>query len=191
PRDTGNDLRAVDADVALVVDLCRQPERLAGADTVAIDGRNDLARHAVHEPAQHLAPERLVRHIVDGHVRVHLPEPRIVRCEDDGLPTPVALRCEDDVIAIVRFTGEQDTGSRLRPTDAVEDGEWREPLPDCGGGIGSTSARGVPAQPPSASARGPPSMSRLPPRTLTKSAIIRSWSCVKKLASTLPRMSAR
>src|SRR5690606_34934065 len=87
--------------------------------------------------AQHLAPERLVRHIVDGHVRVHLPEPRIVRCEDDGLPTPVALRCEDNVIAIVRFTGEQHTGSRLRPTDAVEDGEWREPLPDCGGGIGA------------------------------------------------------
>ena len=33
--------------------------------------------------------------------------------------------------------------------------------------------------------------SRPPPRTLTKSASIASWSCVKKLASMLPRMIAR
>ena len=39
---------------------------------------------------------------------------------------------------------------------------------------GRTSATGVPAQPPSAKDRRPPSISRPPPRLLTKSASIRS-----------------
>ena len=56
---------------------------------------------------------------------------------------------------------------------------------------GSTSPTGVPAHPPSANARRPPSISRLPPRLLTKSAIIRNCSGVNDAASTLPRTSAR
>ena len=56
---------------------------------------------------------------------------------------------------------------------------------------GETSASGVPAQPPSANARRPPSISRPPPRRLTKSASIRSCSGVNDAASTLPRMTPR
>ena len=56
---------------------------------------------------------------------------------------------------------------------------------------GSTSSSGVPLYPPSANARRPPSIKSVPPRSLTKSAIISSWSWVKKLASTEPRTRAR
>ena len=58
----------------------------------------------------------------------------------------------------------------------------------CRASTGSTSATGVPAQPPSANDRRPPSISRPPPRLPTKSAIIRSWSGENEAASTLPRM---
>ena len=56
---------------------------------------------------------------------------------------------------------------------------------------GSTSPTGVPPQPPSANDRRPPSISRPPPRLLTKSAIMRSCSGENDAASTLPRMIAR
>ena len=56
---------------------------------------------------------------------------------------------------------------------------------------GSTSANGVPAYPPSDSDARPPSTINPPPRTLTKSASMRSWSVVKNDASMLPKMMAR
>src|SRR3954464_11434051 len=56
---------------------------------------------------------------------------------------------------------------------------------------GSTSPTGVPAQPPSANERRPPSISRPPPRLLVKLAIIRSFSGENEGASRLPRIGDR
>ena len=56
---------------------------------------------------------------------------------------------------------------------------------------GSTSPTGVPAHPPSAKARRPPSIRSPPPRLLTKSAIMRSCSGENEAASTLPRINER
>src|SRR5207248_5768229 len=55
----------------------------------------------------------------------------------------------------------------------------------------STSPTGVPPQPPSENARRPPSIRRPPPRLLTKSAIMQSWSGENDAASTMPRMLER
>ena len=55
---------------------------------------------------------------------------------------------------------------------------------------GIASASGVPAYPPSENEWRPPSCSSPPPRTLTKSVSMASWSCVKKLASMSPSTTA-
>ena len=82
--------------------------------------------------------------------------------------------------------------ARVGCTDScVKNGAVLLARPPLSNSTGSTSPTGVPAQPPSANARRPPSISSPPPRLLTKSASIRSWSGENDAASTLPRMIAR
>ena len=189
----------------------------------------DLIGHAVHEPAHEPAPERGVRRVVDRHLGVHAPEPRILNRHGDRLAAAVALIREHDLILPGLSVPESSTvapgfTARIGLT-AVTSGISFQ-LRRCGFGFGnlrdgralaglgrprredpvarcdlrplsfsmttgSTSPTGVPAQPPSANDRRPPSISRPPPRLFTKSAIMRSCSGVNDAASTLPRIRAR
>ena len=65
--------------------------RFARLDAIGQRLRLDGVRHAVDEPAQQLPPEVLVRHVVDGDRRVHLPQPRVLQRERERLAAAVAL----------------------------------------------------------------------------------------------------
>ncbi len=80
----------------------------------------DGVGHAVHQPAQQLTPEVLVRLVLERHLRVHLPEPRVLHRERERLAAAVALRREHDLVAAPLVgAGQQHRRARLHVADRL------------------------------------------------------------------------
>ena len=60
-------------------------------DTFGVGMCLDVLRHAVYQPPQQLTPVVLVRHVLDRHRRVHLPQPGVLQRERERLAAAVAL----------------------------------------------------------------------------------------------------
>ena len=68
-----DDARVVQLDEARIDDVGGERDRLARLDAIGERPRLDGVGDAVHQPAQQLPPEVLVRLILDADRRVHLP----------------------------------------------------------------------------------------------------------------------
>ena len=105
--------------------------RLARLHPVLRQLGDHLVRYSVDQPAEQPPPVRLVGHVVDGDVGVHLPRPRVLHRERHGLAGAVALEREHDQIAL--GARQQRRRARLHLGDRVDDGDRRQ-LPPAGGG---------------------------------------------------------
>ncbi len=123
--------RAVQLEVRPVPDVRRDDDGFTGPHAVARRAHIHLARHAGDQPAQDLAPERLVREVLQRDVRVELPLPRVLDGQRDDVAAAVALVREDDgvVTAVDRRARQQRRRAGLEPAHAVDRRDGRQLLP--------------------------------------------------------------
>src|SRR4029078_10823638 len=111
----------VRVDTALSADVGSEHDGLPGLDAIGERARLDAIGNAVHQPAQQLPPEVLVRLVLEADRGVHLPLPRILTRERDRLAAAVALVGQHDAIAAAIVGGrKQHGGARLDGVDLVD-----------------------------------------------------------------------
>ncbi len=92
----------------------------AGLDLIGRGRQLDLIRNAVDQPAHQLPPVRLVRHVLDRNLGVHLPGPRVVHREGERLAAAVTLIRERDRLAAALVDPAQKRGgARLDLADGI------------------------------------------------------------------------
>ena len=100
-----------------------------GHDVDAVSRRHPIGReahvddlgHLIHQRTEHLAPERLVRRVIDSHRGVHLPHPRILRREHHRAAAAIALlRQHGHLGAGRRASAQQHGGGGLDAADPID-----------------------------------------------------------------------
>ena len=129
-RHVRDDRGVVEFDELAVDDGRFKRDGLAGLDAVGRRVGLDHLRNAIHQRAQKLPPVVLVRLVLDGNAGVHLPQPRVLRGERQGLAAAVAMGGQHRVRAAALVGARDERGRpRLDRGDEVDAGDLRQLVP--------------------------------------------------------------